>query len=82
MATHRKRRRTSLPPGRARRATSVGLLPLPALGALAFGFFLFFLTGEIAFYARPHPVHWLTAAGGGALAYLGGLFYAHHQVSH
>ncbi len=55
----------------------IGLLPLPALAGLAFGFFGFFLASEVAFATRPHPIHWVVAAGGGALSYLAGLYHAH-----
>ncbi len=55
------------------------LLPLPALGGLVFGFLLGFIAAEVAFYVRPHPLHWAVAAGGGALGYLIGVFYANRN---
>lgn len=51
-------------------------LPLAALGGLVAGFFILFLGAEVTLSIRPHPVHWLAAAGGGVLFYLVGLVYA------
>lgn len=81
MAKYRKPRRVSAISQSRSGTDDFEILPLPALGALAFGFFFFFLASEIGFYGRGHPLHWLTAAGGAALGYLIGLFYSRASAS-
>ena len=82
MPTHHKQRQTSRTPGQKATSAESDLLPLPALGGLAFGFLGLFLGAEAVLSTRPHPLHWLTAAGGGAFFYLVGLFYARRKTSH
>lgn len=81
MATHRKPKHVS--PSHAKRndADKLDLLPLSALIGLAGGFLIFFLVAEVGFYSRTHPLHWLTAAGGGALGYLIGLAYERRRAT-
>ena len=82
MPTHHKQRQTSRTHVQKATSADSDLLPLSALGGLAFGFLAFFLGAEVVLFTRPHPLHWLTAAGGGALLYLIGLFYARRKASH
>lgn len=82
MTTHRKQRHTSRTHAQKADSADADLLPLPALGGLAFGFLAFFLGAEVLLATRPHPLHWLAAAGGGALLYLVGLFYARSKAIH
>lgn len=82
MATHRRSRHISRTSTQKEDTAGDDLMPLSALGGLALGFFVFFLGGEAIFSTRPHPLHWLTAAGGGALFYLAGLFYARRKATH
>lgn len=82
MTTHRKRRHTSRTHVHEADSTETDLLPLLALGGLAGGFLTFFLGAEVTLSTRPHPLHWLTAAGGGAFFYLVGLLYARRKATH
>ena len=82
MATHRKRRHISRTQVQTVDSTESDLMPFPALIGLASGFLVFFLGAMVVFATRPHPLHWLIAAGGGALFYLVGLFYARHKAAH
>lgn len=82
MATRRKSRHISHASAEKDDTTGTNLLPLPALGGLVTGLLTFFLGGEVTLSTRPHPLHWLTAAGGGAFFYLVGLFYARRQATH
>ncbi len=50
-------------------------LPLAALAGLMGGFLLAYLAAEMAFYLRPHPLHWLIATLGGGAGYAGGLVW-------
>ncbi len=82
MATYRKPRHISRTHVHNTDSAESDLMPLQALGGLVFGFLAFFLGGEVLLATRPHPLHWLAAAGGGALLYLVGLFYARSKAIH
>lgn len=76
MATYRKRRHTVRANAHKIESADTDWMPLTALGGLVAGFFTLFLGTEVTLATRPHPEHWLAAAGGGALFYLVGLVYA------
>ncbi|HEY64648.1 MAG TPA: hypothetical protein G4O02_08755 [Caldilineae bacterium] len=71
MARSRARRRGR---GKARsRAAKGERLPLVAFISLMAGFLLTYLGAEMVLSTYLHPVHWLTAGGGGLLGYLAGM---------
>ena len=82
MTAHRKRRHTAHAITHKDESTETDWIPLAALGGLVVGFFTLFLGAEVTLSTRPHPVHWLAAAGGGAFFYLAGLLYARRTTGH
>lgn len=56
-------------------------LPLPAVGGVLVGLFLFFIVAEIALAQQIHVIHWGMGAGGALAGYLTGLFWAWRSVA-
>lgn len=56
-------------------------LPLPAIGGVVAGLFLFFIIAEIALAQQIHGIHWGMAAGGALAGYFIGLFWAWRTVA-
>lgn len=56
-------------------------LPLPAMGGVLLGLFLFFIVAEIALAQQIHGIHWGMAAGGALAGYFIGLFWAWRSVA-
>ena len=78
MARPKRKRRTG--GGSATPAASKDWLPLTAFLGLMAGFLIAYMGAEVALYLRPHPMHWLVAAIGGGVGYIGGLVWNRYSV--
>ena len=56
-------------------------LPLPAMGGVLLGLFLFFIVAEIALAQQIHVIHWAWGLAGRSPATLS-VYFGHGEASH